>query len=163
MHLTIIRKVIILVINESILIEREICIRNLSVTNEVVETRRSMIRWLALSLGIINPGESRLGALAVLDSILYFHFGKRSEPTVMEMTEYIEQKWNQINEKTLRYHLLQLKKMGIIKHSKGKYSVVEPVNGDKYDEVAWISSYFSNEILPIQNKIATILKELRGR
>ncbi len=163
MYLTNTYKVIILVINESVLIEREICIRNLSITNEVVETRRSMIRWLALSLGVINPGESRLGALAVLDSILYFHFRKRSEPTVMEMKEYIEQKWSQINEKTLRYHLLQLKKLGIVKHSKSKYSVVEPYSGDKYDEVAWVNSYFNNEILPIQNKIATILKELGGR
>ncbi len=149
-----------MVINESILIEKERSIRNLSITNEVIETRRSMIRWLALSLGIINPGESRLSALAVLDSIFYFHFSKRSESNIMEMTQYIEQKWNRINEKTLRYHLLHLKKLGIIKHSKGKYSLVDTDSGDKYDERIWITSYFNNEILPIQHKIATILKEL---
>ncbi len=152
-----------MLVNESVLIEREIHLRNLSITNEVVETRRSMIRWLALSLGVINPGESRLSALAVLDSMLYFQFDKRAEPTVADISEYIDNKWDRMNEKTLRYHLLQLKNMGIVKHARGRYSMVGPSEGDKYDEVAWVNSYFQSEIKSVQDKVATIMKELRGR
>ena len=55
-------------LNEASLIESEITIRNLRLPGEVLETRRAAIRWLALSLGIINPGESRLSSLAVLDA-----------------------------------------------------------------------------------------------
>ena len=47
-------------INEAKLIQAEVKLRNLLVPKEVTETRRSMLRWLALSLGIINPGETRL-------------------------------------------------------------------------------------------------------
>jgi hypothetical protein len=150
-------------INESGLIEREICIRNLSMTEEVIETRRASIRWLALALGIINPGESRLGALAVFDSVLYFHFKEKSKPNVKQLSDYITEKWGKMNEKTLRYHLLQLKKIGIVKHSKGEYSMIEPTNGDKYDEGAWVDSYFEREIKPIQDKISSMLKGLRQR
>lgn len=150
-------------VNESVLIEREIHLRNLSITNEVVETRRSMIRWLALSLGIINPGESRLSALAVLDAMLYFQFNKKTEPTVADISGYIDEKWDRMNEKTLRYHLLQLGKMGMVKHSKGKYSMVGPNSGDKYDEVVWINDYFQREIASVREKVATIMKELKGR
>ena len=68
-----------------------------------------MVRWLALSLGIINPGETRLSAIYVLDAMLYFQFQKKQDPNVEELSEYISKSWQPINEKTLRYHLLQLK------------------------------------------------------
>ena len=59
-------------LNEAELIEKEMTIRNLRLTKEVLETRRSIARWLALSLGVINPGESRLSAVAVLDALMNF-------------------------------------------------------------------------------------------
>ncbi len=150
-------------INESNLIEREICIRNLSLTGEVMETRRASVRWLALALGIINPGESRLGALAVFDSVLYFHFNNKSRSNVKQLSDYIAEKWGGINEKTLRYHLLQLKKMGIISHSKGEYSMTEPISGDRYDERAWVESYFEREVNPVKDKVSEMLKKIKQR
>lgn len=150
-------------LNESKLIEREITIRNLTLTKEVTETRRSLVRWLALSLGVINPGESRLGALSVLDSIMYFQFTKKTDPSVAELTEYISTAWEPINEKTLRYHLLQLTKANIVKHSKGKYYLSQPVNGERYDGDAWVNHYFNSEISPIKDKIITAIRELKNR
>ena len=123
-------------INEAKLIQAEVKLRNLLVTKEVTETRRSMVRWLALSLGIINPGETRLSAIYVLDAMLYFQFQKRHDPNVEELSEYISKSWQPINEKTLRYHLLQLKKTNIIKNSKSKYYISDPSIGERYDEKA---------------------------
>ena len=150
-------------LNESKLIEREITIRNLALTSEVTETRRSLVRWLALSLGVINPGESRLGALSVLDSIMYFQFTKKSDPSVQELMEYIQNAWEPINEKTLRYHLLQLTKANIVEHSKGRYYLPQPSTGDRYDEQAWVNHYFTSEISPIRDKIISAIKELKSR
>ncbi|MCL5430276.1 MAG: hypothetical protein M1504_02240 [Candidatus Marsarchaeota archaeon] len=150
-------------LNESKLIEREITIRNLAMTREVVETRRSLIRWLALSLGIINPGESRLGAISVLDSLLYFQFDQKRDPSVVDLMEYINTAWEPINEKTLRYHLLQLTKSNIVKHARGQYSLSQPENGEKYDESAWVNHYFNTEINPIKDKIITAMRELKNR
>ncbi len=150
-------------LNESGLIEREITLRNLRLTKEVTETRRAIIRWLALSLGVINPRESRLSALSVLDSIMYFQFNQKKDPDVAEMAQYINGSWEQINEKTLRYHLLQLSKANIVKHSKGKYFLTVPQTGEKYDEAAWINYYFSTEVEPIKDKIISAMRELKNK
>ncbi len=151
-------------LNEADLIEHEVTIRNLRFTKEVAETRRSLIRWLALSLGVINPGESRLSALAVLDSMLHFQFNQKKDPNVEEILEYINSAWGDpMNEKTLRYHLLQLSKAKIVDHSKGKYYLVHPQVGREYDEEEWVNHYFSMEIAPIKEKLIAAMKELRNK
>jgi len=149
-------------VNESKLIENEVRLRNLRLTQEVTETRRSMVRWLALALGIINPGESRLSAVCVFDSMLFYQFSLGKDPTVTELSEYISKNWEPINEKTLRYHLLQLKNANLISHSKGQYFFVQHA-GEKYNIDNWLEGYFETEISPIKDKISTVIKELKKR
>lgn len=150
-------------LNESKLIEREFTLRDVRITKEVTDTRRSIVRWLALSLGIISPGESRLTAVSVLDSMLYFQFNEKKDPSVEEISEYINKSWGEINEKTLRYHLLQLKKTGIVNNSKGKYYLIAPDIGDRYDPDLWISNYLDSQLNPIREKLKTAIKELKSR
>lgn len=150
-------------LNESSLIERELTLRNLRITKEVIETRRSIVRWLALSLGIISPGESRLSAVSVLDAMLHFQLDEKKEPAVPDIMEYILKQWEAMNEKTLRYHLLQLKKMNIVTNDSGKYSLVWPDIGDKYDAENWINGYIEREIGPIKNKVGIAIKELKSK
>jgi len=150
-------------INESKLIEHELTLRNLRITKEVTETRRSLVRWLALTLGVISPGESRLSAVPVLDAILYFQFKEKKDPTVDELIEYIGKSWGEINEKTLRYHLLQLKKTNFVNNSKGKYFLVGPQIGDRYDADLWLANYFDSQVNQIKEKALTAMKELKNR
>jgi hypothetical protein len=150
-------------LNESKFIESEITLRNMMLTKEVVETRRSLVRWLALALGIINPGESRQSAVAVLDSILYFQFAEKKDPSVQELSDYITKNWEPMNEKTLRYHLLQLKKANVVNNSKGVYFMSNPNPDTKYNEEAWVAGYFNSELQPIKEKIMAAIKELKGR
>jgi len=150
-------------LNESSLIERELTLRNLRITKEVTETRRSIVRWLALSLGIISPGESRLSAVSVLDAMLHFQLDEKKEPAVPDIMEYISRQWEAMNEKTLRYHLLQLKKMNIVSNDSGKYSLVWPDIGEKYDAENWINGYIEREVGPIKNKMGIAIKELKGK
>ncbi|MCL4381010.1 MAG: hypothetical protein M1331_03055 [Candidatus Marsarchaeota archaeon] len=149
-------------LNESKLIESEMTIRLLRLTSESMETRRSIIRWLALSMGIVNPRESRLSAIAVFDSVLYFQFILKKDPDVHEMIEYINKAWEPINEKTLRYHLLQLKKMKIIKNSKARYSMAGGAELHAAAD-AWIDNYFDTMIGPVKTNIKRMMQELKGR
>ncbi|MDE1865323.1 MAG: hypothetical protein KGH94_01630 [Candidatus Micrarchaeota archaeon] len=151
------------VLNEAKLVERELTLRNLQMNREVMETRRSIVRWLALSIGVISPGESRLTAVSVLDALLYFSFKEKRDPDVPEMIDYITRSWGPINEKTLRYHLLQLKKMNIASNSGGRYSLVWPDIGERYDAEGWISNYIDRETLPIKDKLKLAVKELKER
>jgi len=150
-------------LNEAELIENEITLRDMRLTKEVLETRRSIARWLALSLGVINPGESRLSAIAVLDALLYFQFIKKLDPSITELKEYINNNWQNINEKTLRYHLLRLKKMGIIENSQGKFYFKMPEIGDKYDVEAWANNLFKEEFNNVINKVKEAVNELKNK
>lgn len=148
-------------LNEASLIESEITIRNLRLTNEVLETRRSAIRWLALSLGIINPGESRLSSLAVLDALVHFQFVKNSDPTVKELADYINKNWEAINEKTLRYHLLRMKKMGYVENNSGKFYFKPPNTGDRFDANNWAMHIFETNYTDIASKVGQVIKDVK--
>lgn len=150
-------------LNEAELIEREMTLRNLRLTKEVLETRRSIARWLALSLGVINPGESRLSAVAVLDAMMNFQFMKQQDPTYDDLERYISENWEQMNEKTLRYHLLRMKKLGLIENSKGKFYLKPPSVGDRYDASVWASTLFNEEFRQISQKVAEAIKELKNK
>ena len=121
------------------------------------------MRWLALSLGIISPGESRLTAVSVFDAMLYFQFSEKRDPSVEEIMQYISSSWGPINEKTLRYHLLQLKRASILDNEKGKYFLIAPSIGNKYEPDQWIASYVDSKVNPIKGKLQFAIKELRSR
>ena len=150
-------------INEAALIEREITVRDLRLTREVLETRRSIARWLALSLGVINPGESRQSAVAVLDALVYYCFIMAKEPTVQELSDYINSAWEPINEKTLRYHLLRLKKMGMVENSKGAFYFKRFGTVDNLDPHAWSLGMLESQYKSISEKVGEAIKELKNK
>ena len=150
-------------LNEASLIESEITIRNLRLPGEVLETRRAAIRWLALSLGIINTGESRLSSLAVLDALINFQFIKNVDPTVKDITDYIAVNWEQMNEKTLRYHLLRMKKMGYVDNSGGKFYFKPPATGDRFDPSNWASRTFESNYNQIADKVSQVIKNVKSK
>ncbi len=129
----------------------------------MLETKRSIARWMALTLGVINPGESRLSAVAVLDALVHFQFVKRADPEVDDLKEYITKNWDGINEKTLRYHLLRMKNMGFVENSKGRFYFKRKDMVDRYDPAGWAESMFDSDWKSISSKIGTVVEELRKR
>jgi len=155
--------VVAMELNEAALIEKEITLRDLRLTGEVLETKRSIVRWLALTLGIINPGESRLSAVAVLDALVNFQFIKKEDPSVEDLKNYIGSNWEPMNEKTLRYHLLRLKNMGILENKEGKFYFKPPSVGDRYDAGVWAKSLFDSEYNEIAGKIGEAINQLKSK
>ncbi|MGC8629220.1 MAG: hypothetical protein ACP5T4_03365 [Candidatus Micrarchaeia archaeon] len=150
-------------LNEAELIESENTLRKLRVDSEVLETRRSIARWLALTLGIINPGESRQSAIAVLDALIYFQFVKQADPNVEQLKEYIAENWEGINEKTLRYHLLRMKKMGFIENSQGRVYFSMPPKGDRFDPANVFGALLEKNNREITERIALVISELKKK
>lgn len=113
---------------ESALIRGECLVRDLQFNEEVRLTRKGLVRWLALSLGLISPNESRTGLLEVLEALLFFHYERRrahSEPDIHQLLAKVREiRKKEPNPKAVRYHLLQLKKLGIIETKKRKYRFV---------------------------------------
>jgi hypothetical protein len=112
-------------IPESKLIKSEIVIREMSLPSDVMLAKKSLVRWIALSLGLILPNESRTLLLDVLDSLLYFHV-KKINPTTQDILSKLEtQNQKEPNPKAVYYHLLKLKESGIIYRRKGRYMLTE--------------------------------------
>ena len=106
---------------ESKLIRSELTVRELALPEEVMLARKSLVRWLALSLGLIMPNESRKLLLDILDVVLEFHV-KRQAPTTRDILARLEETTKaKQNPKAVYYHLLRLKNSGILGRVKGRY------------------------------------------
>jgi len=106
---------------ESKLIKTEILLRELALPEEVLLARASTVRWLALSLGLINPNESRTIVIDLLDALLHFHYANK-RPTTKDLIDKLQEKGlGEKNIKAVYYHLDRLRQMGVINREKGEY------------------------------------------
>jgi hypothetical protein len=108
-------------IPESRLIRSELTIREMALPEDVLLARKSLVRWIALSLGMILPNESRRLLLDILEVLFEFHL-KNEAPTTRDLLARLEDmtKTKQ-NPKAVYYHLLRLKEIGILTRKKGRY------------------------------------------
>ncbi|MGC8676181.1 MAG: hypothetical protein ACP5T3_01535 [Candidatus Micrarchaeia archaeon] len=146
-------------LNEAALIEKEVTARLLRIDPSVLETRRAMARWLTLALGIINPGETRQSAVAVLDGLLYYQFVKQADPNAEDLMRYVSANWEQMNEKTLRYHLLRLKKMGLVENTQGRFYFRKPRSGDRFNPENVFGDMFESNYKEMTARLAEVIKE----
>lgn len=108
-------------IPESRLIRSELTLRELALPDDVLLARKSLIRWLALSLGLILPNESRRLLLDILEVLLEFHV-KDEAPTTKDIIARLEElSREKQNPKAVYYHLQRLKNSGILGRKKGRY------------------------------------------
>jgi len=108
-------------IPESRLIKSELTLRELALPDDVLLAKKSLIRWIALSLGMVLPNESRVLMLDLIDVIFEFHV-KGENPTTKDIIARLEKTTKkQQNPKAIYYHLQKLKECGIIGRKKGRY------------------------------------------
>ena len=112
-------------IPESRLIKSEITLRELALPDDILLAKKSLIRWVALSLGMILPNESRTLILDIIDVLFEFHV-KNEKPTTKDIIAMLEKKTKKKqNPKAVYYHLQRLKDAGIITRKKGRYYLGE--------------------------------------
>ncbi|MFH2106459.1 MAG: hypothetical protein ABII22_04310 [Candidatus Micrarchaeota archaeon] len=108
-------------IPESKLIRSELTLREMSLPEETKLTRKSLIRWVALSFGLIHPNESRKLLLDVLEVLFMYHV-KNTTPTTQHVLDSLKElDGKDPNPKAVYYHLLKLKEAGLISRKKGQY------------------------------------------
>jgi len=149
---------------ESELIRGECLVRELQLQEGVRLTRRGLVRWLALSLGLISPHESRAGLLEVLEALLFFHYSKKrggGEPDIHQILAKIKDiRKNEPNPKAVRYHLLQLKKLGIIEARRRKYRFVPSPMQENDDLATGLSHVYKQRMDSSFEKIKKALSLL---
>ena len=107
-------------IAEEDLIETEMTIRKMRLPSETRLTRKSLLRWFALSIGLITPGESRDAIIPVLDALFYYGVERR-KAGVGEFKSYTDSQGYSITEKTIRYQLMKLRDLGLVEKEENTY------------------------------------------
>lgn len=147
-------------IPEAKLIKTEIVIRELTLPDDVLLARKSTVRWLALSLGLITPNESRTLLLDIFDVLLDFQM-KGVQPTTKEIIDGLERKAKEKqNPKAVYYHLQKLTNMGILTRKKGKYYFGD---GDGKSVSDVFKEFYRNKTDSTFNNIEKALKKLESR
>jgi predicted transcriptional regulator len=113
---------------EAKMIKGEMVLREMALSSDVKLTKKSLVRWLALSLGLISPKESRDSLLAVLEVLINAHFSGEQ----LNTKQIIERAGSEkpLDEKTVYYHLQRLVNSGLITREKGVYYFGDGVEKD---------------------------------
>jgi DNA-binding PadR family transcriptional regulator len=147
-------------IPESRLIKSELTIRELSLPDDVLLARKSLIRWVALSLGMILPNESRTLILDIMDVMFEYHVRGES-PTTKDIIATMEKRANEKqNPKAVYYHLQRLKDAGIIRRKKGRYTLGEG-DGKNLSEI--LKEVYMRKADSAFSNIGVALEKLEGK
>jgi len=120
---------------ESSLIRQEHIVRDMQLLSDVKLTRRGLIRYLALSLGLISPNETRTLMLDIFDALCAAHFA-HEEPDInslMDRINAVRPADSPAQIKAVRYHLHVLKEKGVLERKAGRYKFALPPMAEKTD------------------------------
>jgi hypothetical protein len=121
----------------------------------VTMTKRSLLRWFALSFGLLSGKESRQTVLNVLDSLFFFLLSSNTSPSTLDIQGFLKEKHNQnVSEKLIRYHLNKLIVLELLVRKNRKYTfnnspVAEP-NSLKNSFSHWIKQPVNSSLENIE-------------
>jgi hypothetical protein len=148
---------------EAELVNESFTVREMRLPPQVKLTKKSMIRWLALSLGLISPGESRASIIDVIEALFFFQFNKKRAATSKELWLYLKENKKEISDKLLRYHLKRLKDLSLIESKRLQYSFTASAYADKNDVAAGFKENYSKRINRSLEEIEKVLIELKNK
>lgn len=149
-------------IPESEFIEETITVRDMRLPSDVTLTKRSLIRWIALSLGLINPNESRKSLIYLIEILFENQLKNKTGISVEQIMEEVNKKKieKSFSEKTVRYHLLKLEKKGFVKRKNIFYSLsVSDFSDDSIENM--IEEYVERQNKAM-DKVKIALNKLKG-
>ncbi len=94
-------------------------LREMDLFPHLFKTKRGLLSWLAVSLGLKNPGDGRDGVVYVLEALFDFCYGKGKAPSFEEIKGYVSRRILERGKKppsdeAIRHHLRRMAKMGIL-------------------------------------------------
>ena len=155
---------VLFMIPESELIRKEVIVRAIDLPASVTLTKKSLLRWCSLSLGLISPKESRDKGFLVIDALFTFLFTKKSAPTTLDIKAFILEKNSvEMSEKLIRYHLNRLIDLGIIQRDGLTYKINPSPSSEhrssmKESFIAWTKKPLEKNL----DEISTALEKLQN-
>ena len=135
-------------------IENEIILRKLENTSSEIPTRKSVIRKIVLSLGLVNPNESRTLVFDIFD-ILLLNSKNEDGLSIKDIHQKLKQLKKDVSIKSVYYHIERMTSKGIVKKRNGNYKLIGGINaGGEIKEV------YMAEISGILNEIEAMIRKL---
>ena len=149
-------------IPEAEFIRKELSIRKMDLPDSVKLTKKSLLRWCCLSLGLISPNETRDKGLLAYDALFTYLFKKKQSPTTLDLKGFIREKsGEEMSEKLIRYHLNRLIEMGLLVREKTKYKINPAPDSEKRDSMgesfeAWVKEPMEKELKKVSSSLASL-------
>lgn len=132
---------------EAQLVQKTFVVKRMDLPSDVKLTRKSLLRWFALSTGLISEKESRSTILDVLDSLFFVLLAQQQNPSTLELQALIKEKTGKtVSEKLLLYHLKRLIELQLIVRKKKKYFLNPSPQSDGADLVSSFDYWFSRQL-----------------
>ncbi len=143
------------------LIRKTFTIREMDLPPNVLMTKKSMIRWFALSFGLISEKESRDTILEILEVLFYFNFAKKQGVEADEVYERLKSKGINVTDKLIRYHLKRLADLGLLEKKGKKYLFSASPDSEREDIKAGFEHNAGNKIRESVERIGSILEKIK--
>lgn len=146
---------------ESELVRKTFTIKKMDLPPSVQLTKRSLLRWFALSFGLLSEQESRDTVLNVLDAVFHFLLARKKNPTTLELQAYIEAKYKKkISEKLLRYHLNRLISLELLQRKQNKYFLNSSPSGERNNVVDSFNHWIRKPVNESLDEIERVLGKI---
>lgn len=146
---------------EKDLVQKSFLLRKLDFPPSIKMTKKSLLRWIALSIGIVSENESRSSGLSVLDSLFYLLFVKKIPATVQEISALVEKRsGKKISSRLIYYHLSYLSEIGLIRKTKNGFVFNYSPSADVNDIKAGLHHNLKSELEAIVEQVSLALEEL---
>lgn len=146
---------------EAELVRKSFTVKRMDLPPSVLLTKRSLLRWFALSFGLISGQESRDTVLSVLDAVFHFLIAKKKSPTTLELQAYIESKSKRrVSEKLLRYHLNRLIALELLQRKQNRYFLNNSPSGERNSIVDSFSYWVKKPVNESLDDIERVLGKI---
>ena len=146
---------------ESALVRRTLTLREMDLPPTTALTKRSLLRWVSLSLGLISQKESRSTFLDVFDAFLHFQLTKGKEPNTQELRDFLKEKYKKsVSEKLIQYHMGRLVSLHLVECRKRRYSLNNAPNSERGDLKQSFNHWFGSALQRSSQNVEYALDKL---
>lgn len=133
-------------------IRGEWTVREVDLHPSLLSSRKALLKWLSISLGLLAPNETRSLVVDTLDAILYFNY-MGSPPTFKNIYSRIVQRISRgfPSEEAIRKHIRAMVKKGLVVKDGKRYILNYPPL-DPDDPAGYVDMYFS-KVLSVKEHI----------
>lgn len=141
---------------ESEYVRRSFTVRDLRFPSEVKLTKNALLRWYALSLGLMSADETRNTIIPVLDTFFTFQLTDGRAVTIADIADKSKQP-----EKSVRYHMNKLVDTGLVDCQKRRYSFKLDSFSDEINLRKSFQEHFAKEVVQTMKNAEHGIEELQ--